>query len=436
MEAVYYAARANLRRLLHQHPDWTRPQLAQATGMSVSWIDKWEKRLLQAPKDDEQVLRGLSRAPHHPLSRLDQQVVDRVLEIRDDAPEGLGRTPGPRAILYYLGRDESLKERGMRLPKSTRTIHRLLRENGRIATRLPRLTDPLERPKPMEHWQLDFKDASTVPADPHGKRQHVVETLNMIDKGTSILVAHHVRSDFTAETALEAIAHTFASHGLPASITLDRDTRWVGAPQGSDFPAALVRFCHSLGIGVLICDPHHPQQNGFVERYHRTLTQECLSPSRPKTLDEVRQVTEAFATHYNWQRPHQGIACGNQPPRIAFPDLPTLPSVPDLVNPDAWLDRVNEQHLVRRVNRQGFVKVDLHPYYISSKLAGQKVTLSIQAKEQSLQVVYPQEYRRSLPLKGLQQRALPYQEYVELMMREASTQQRLLALGRWKVRSD
>ena len=73
------------------------------------------------------------------------------------------------------------------------------------------------------------KDASTVPADPHGKRQHVVETLNIIDKGTSILVAHHVRSDFTAETALAAVAETFSSHGLPASITLDRDTRWVGA---------------------------------------------------------------------------------------------------------------------------------------------------------------------------------------------------------------
>lgn len=134
---------------------------------------------------------------------------------------------------------------------------------------------------------------------------------------------------------------------------------------------------------------------------------------RPKTLDEVRQVTEAFATHYNWQRSHQGIACGNRPPRVAFPDLPSLPSVPDVVNPDAWLTRVNRQHVARRVNRQGFVKVDLYPYYISSKLAGQVVTLSIHAKEQSLEVVYPQEYRRSLPLKGLQQRALSYQEYVE-----------------------
>ena len=91
---------------------------------------------------------------------------------------------------------------------------------------------------------------------------------------------------------------------------------------------------------------------------------------------------------------------------------------------------------MRRVNRQGFVKVDFYPYYISSKLAGQSVTLSIQAKEQQLQVVYPQEYRRSLPLKGFHQRTLPYQEYLALMQREASTQQRLLAMGRWKIHPD
>jgi hypothetical protein len=68
-------------------------------------------------------------------------------------------------------------------------------------------------------------DASSVPTDAHGKKQHVVEILNIIDKGTSILVAHHVRSDFNAQTALAAVAQTFAEHGLPTSITLDRDTR-------------------------------------------------------------------------------------------------------------------------------------------------------------------------------------------------------------------
>ena len=125
MEEVYYAARANLRRLMILHPTWTRGQLAQATGMSKSWVDKWKRRLMSVPLNDEQVLRGLSRAPHHPPPKLDSQVIDRLLEIRDDPPEGLGRTPGPKAILSYLNRDETLKERKLRLPKSTRTVHRL-----------------------------------------------------------------------------------------------------------------------------------------------------------------------------------------------------------------------------------------------------------------------------------------------------------------------
>jgi hypothetical protein len=64
----------------------------------------------RVPLDDEQVLYGLSRAPHHPPPRLDPEVIDRLLEIRDDPPEGLGRTPGPKTILYYLKRDETLKE--------------------------------------------------------------------------------------------------------------------------------------------------------------------------------------------------------------------------------------------------------------------------------------------------------------------------------------
>ena len=374
MEAVYYAARGNLRRLLRLHPTWTRAQVAQATGMSPGWVSKWKKRLLRVPPDDEQVLHGLSHAPHHPPPRLDPSVVDRLLEMRDQPPEGLGRTPGPKALLYYLPRDESLQQAGLRLPRSTRTIHRLLREHGRIAPRLPHAPDPIERPQPMQQWQLDFKDASSVPADPAGKQQHVVETLNIIDKGTSVLLAHHVRADFTAETALQAVAQTFAEQGLPRSITLDRDTRWVGSPQGSDFPAALIRFCHSVGVAVLVCDPRHPQQNGFVERYHRAYQEECLSRHRPTTLSQVREITETFAEHYNWQRPHQGIACGNRPPRVAFPELPTLPKVPDVVNADAWLAWVDGEHVGRLVNRQGEVSVDLRTYYVSSKLAGQVVT--------------------------------------------------------------
>ncbi len=289
----------------------------------------------------------------------------------------------------------------MRLPRSTRTIHRILCEQGRIFHRLPTLGEPQERPEPMQQWQLDFKDASSVPADPQGKQQHVVETLNVIDMGTSVLLAAHVAPDFTAETALQALAQTFQQHGLPHSIRLDRDPRWVGAPQGSDFPSAVLRFCRSLGIGVLVCDPRHPQQNGWVERYHRSYGEECLDRYRPRTVEEVRQVTATFVEHYNWQRPHQGVACGNRPPRVAHPELPALPRVPDVVNADGWVRQLDGQHLVRQVNRHGSVTVNLAHYYLSRSLAGQRVTLRIDGVNGLLLVQHPHLRRKSFPRKRL-----------------------------------
>src|SRR6266851_8194559 len=140
----------------------------------------------------------------------------------------------------------------------------------------------------------------------------------LIDTGPSVLLDAHVRSDFTAETALEALTETLRTYGRPKGITLDRDARWVGSPQGSDFPAALLRFGACLGIEIHICDPHHPQQNGFVERYNRTYQEESLALDRPADLEQARSVTETFVQHYNFQRPNQALACGNRPPRTAF----------------------------------------------------------------------------------------------------------------------
>jgi Integrase core domain len=101
-----------------------------------------------------------------------------------------------------------------------------------------------------------------------------------------------------------------------------------------------------------------------VERFHRTYGQECLQIYQPGTLQEVREVTEAFLQHDNWERPHQGRACGNVPPRVAFPTLPALPALPQRVDPDAWLASLDQKMYLRRVGRDGCVNIDLTTYYI------------------------------------------------------------------------
>jgi len=434
MEAVYYAARANLRRLLTQHPTWTRQQYAQAVGMSMGWVKKWITRLRAAPPQDEAVLQGQSRARKHPPERLSQRVVDRLLELRDQPPEGLGRTPGPKALLYYLPRDAELAASGERLPRSSRTIYGYLLQAGRIRRPLPHLQEPTERPAPMSQWQLDFKDASTVPAQVDGKRRHVVEVLNTVDMGTSVLVQAQVRADFNAETTLQEVASLLRTHGRPQQLTFDRDVRFVSSPQGSDDPSALVRFCHCLGVAVRICDAHHPEQNGFVERYHRSYQEECLAVQRPATLEEVQAVTAQFVQHYNDERPHQGRSCGNRPPRTAFPSLPELPPVPDVVDPDRWLQVSDGLHVVRTVNRKGLVSIDLKDYYVGQALAGQRVALHLSAKAGAWRVIQGTKVLKSLPLKGLYGAALPFEKFVQLMMQQARAEQRLRTAQERRVR--
>jgi hypothetical protein len=80
-----------------------------------------------------------------------------------------------------------------------------------------------------------------------------------------------------------------------------------------------------------ICPPRQAQKNPYVERFHRALSKQCLEVLRPGTEEEVREVTGTFLLHYNMERPNQAISCGNHPPRVAYPVLPTLPALPEFV---------------------------------------------------------------------------------------------------------
>ena len=423
----YYAARANLYYVWQQHPQWSHAELAAALGFSQSWVEKWLKRFreeLARGQRLEQVLQGHSRARQLPPTPTHPLVVEQILAIRDQPPEGLRRVPGQEAIRYYLERDPLLQFFELPIP-SCKTIYRILKSHQRILERDKPLHQPVERPAPMTCWQIDFKDVSSVLAEPGGKRQHVVETLNIIDTGTSVLLDAHVRSDFTAETALEALALTLAKYGRPTLITLDRDTRWVGSPQGSDFPSALLRFGACLGIAIQVCAPHHPPQNGFVERYNRTYQEECLAIDRPADLEHATDVTAAFVEHYNVERPHQGLSCGNRPPRTAFPHLPTLPALPITVDPDSWLTQLDGLHLERKVDRHGMVSVDLKRYSISSKLVGHHVVLHLDATLRCLQVLHEQQVIKRVPLRGLVGRLLSFEQFLIHMLHQARAQTRL-----------
>src|SRR4051812_29102442 len=108
MEDGWLADRTLLRSLLHLHPTWTLQDYVAATHHSLAWVKKWRNRFRTAHPDDDGILHSRSRARTQPPPRLDPFVIERILAIRDAPPAHLQRTPGPKAILYFLAHDPDL----------------------------------------------------------------------------------------------------------------------------------------------------------------------------------------------------------------------------------------------------------------------------------------------------------------------------------------
>jgi hypothetical protein len=423
--------RANLRYLLDAHPTWKNTQFAQATHRSIAWVKKWKKRLAALSPDDRAA--PLALAPHRPQpppqfepKHPDSRLVERILYYRDELPKLLNRLPGPKTLLYYLGKDDVLQALGLKVCNSTSFIWRILTANGRILRRTSQEPRAWERPEPLQSWQIDFKDCTSVQIEPDGKHAHVVEVLNVVDEGTSILVDCRAHSDFNAETVIDSVLEIINENGLPQQVTFDRDPRFVGSASSRDFPSAFVRFWECLGVTVNLCPPHRPDLNCFVERYHRAFGEECLARHQPENLAQVIEVSSRYKEFYNRERPHQGVACGNRPPLVSFPPrtLPFLPCPPLVVDPDRWVGRHTGQSYTRKVDTKGSVKIGKFKYYLGKRAANQYVSARLDSTERQLVFYLKDKFFKRLALKGLENTEMAFSDFVAFIKKEAVSERR------------
>jgi hypothetical protein len=300
---------------------WRRPiptggaiQLAEAVDRCLSWAKKWLKRLSLAPADDQVVLHSRSRAHHTPYRKVPQAVVQRILEIREEPPENLHRTPGPKAILYYLRREQTRAGLGTSLPRSSCTVWRILRRFGCILDAPARRRRPLELAKPMTNSELDFTDESLVPSEPLGKKQHGVESFNAIDAGTSTWLFTQVRTDFNAQTARFSVIEVLWQYGCPMQVTSSPRSPLDRGPTDAHVSLRrMSRMLLCLGITPRICPPRRPDKKPFVERLHRTLQEECLLLQHPQTPEAAQEVSEQFRQHDNQERPLKAESLRERP---------------------------------------------------------------------------------------------------------------------------
>jgi transposase InsO family protein len=78
----------------------------------------------------------------------------------------------------------------------------------------------------------------------------------------------------------------------------DRDTK---------FTAACDDVFHADGLRVLQTPFRTPRANGYAERVARTIRTECLDWLSILNQRHLQRVLDAYARHYNQQRPHRAL---------------------------------------------------------------------------------------------------------------------------------
>src|SRR5262249_22724402 len=129
--------------------------------------------------------------------------------------------------------------------------------------------------------------------------------------------------------ATAALWNAMGEFGLPQAILSDNGSafRSNGTWRVSKFDLWLML----LGVDSLHGRPYHPQTQGKVERFHRTLERELR--------DSSRDGLTYFQNRYNWVSPHEALAL--EPPGSAYrsSSRPRPSRVPELFYPDGCVFR-------------------------------------------------------------------------------------------------
>jgi putative transposase len=296
--------------------------LCRRYGVSRQTGYTWIERYLKAGPE---ALFDRSRAPRSHPNATPQDVVELVLGVRGKHP-----TWGPKKILASLSR----RFPGLHLP-ATSTAGEILRRAGLTVPRR-RSRAGLRPPShlgsqalPNETWSIDFKGQFRT------RDGRYCYPLTLEDGCTRFNLMVQALLQPTGENVRPYLEAAFREFGLPVAMRSDN-----GAPFAATSFSGLTSLSvwwAQLGIRLDRTTPSSPQQNGRLERFHRTLDEEACTPVR-SNLHAQQDAFVAWRTVYNEERPHEAIAM-RAPAEIYSPSQRTYPEKIDPPPYDAMVRR-------------------------------------------------------------------------------------------------
>jgi transposase InsO family protein len=331
---------------LGEQPGANIRQLCRRFQVSAKTYYKWRRRYAN---DGVEGLSNQSRRPLGSPTRSPAEVEKAILQLRERHPN-----LGARKI-------EVLLRTEIQQVPARSTIHDILRRNGcisEIESLKHRAWQRFEHEQPNQLWQMDFKG--------WGKKQaYRCEPLSIVDDHSRFAVCLEACPDQQTQTVRDQLTAIFRRYGLPEQMVMDNGSPWGYDSDRQHTP--LTTWLMQLGVKVSHCRPYHPQTQGKVERFHRTLQVELLQGKHFPDRPAVQKAFDEWRDFYNQRRPHQALDMAVPASRYRISDREFPERLP--------LPQYDSTDLVRLVDKKGHIHYRGHRFLISKGFRGCNVAL-------------------------------------------------------------
>lgn len=145
---------------------------------------------------------------------------------------------------------------------------------------------------PHQHWHTDIKYVNY-----HGTFLFLI---SVIDGYCRYIIHHELRQNmqqFDIQITLQRALEKYP--GYKPRIISDNGPQFIS----KDF----AEYLKLVGLQHIRTSVAYPQSNGKIERYHRTIHQDCLMKSSLINLDDARKQIADYINYYNTKRLHSSL---------------------------------------------------------------------------------------------------------------------------------
>jgi putative transposase len=129
--------------------------------------------------------------------------------------------------------------------------------------------------------------------------------VTVMDDYSRFILSWELKPDMTAKSLIDVVQKAVDLTGM-ADVPVEDRTTLLSDNGVGYISRQFGEYLRLVGIRHIVASPYHPQTNGKIERYHRSIKGE-LSLVPYEMPGDLEEAIAAFIDYYNYRRYHEGL---------------------------------------------------------------------------------------------------------------------------------